>query len=101
MVRSLAVLAFIGAAAAFGIYVAMQKTVIKGEVMAATMMDLVDKSKISKIECDERIPVGPEGAKFRCKLYAPNGATGLFDYTIDRAFKFTEKPASEPRPSAW
>ena len=103
MGRSAAVLAFIGICAAVGVYVAMQPTVIKGEAMAAMMMDLVDRTKITAIECDKRIPVGKHGAKFHCTLQTSTGARPRFEYTIDRSFKFTEKPATDdgPRPSGW
>lgn len=95
-------LAFIGICAAFGIYVAMQPTVIKGKAMAAMMLDLVDRTKIANIECDERIPVGKHGATFHCTLHTTTGARPRFQYSIDRAFKFTEKPAAEiERPSGW
>jgi len=85
VVRSLAVLVFIGAAAAAGIYVGTRKTVIKGDVMAENMMEQVKDKGVTKITCDERIPVTTEGAVFRCQLHASDGSTALFEYKMDRA----------------
>ena len=85
---SLAALVFIAAAAAGGIYIGTQKTVIKGDVMAANMMEEVREKSgnaISKIVCDDRIPVGPSGAVFTCKFHGTDGSTAKFQYTMNRS----------------
>ena len=106
MVRSAAVLAFVGLAAAIGIYVAMQKTVIKGEVMAGNLLEQFRSKGVSKIDCDERIPVGPDGAKFTCKVQADDGSTANVEYTMDRAGNLSgnvldSTGPTERRPSGW
>ena len=85
MVRSLAALVFIGAAAAAGIYVGTRKTVIKGEVMAENMMEQVKEKGVTKITCDEDIPVTSAGAVFQCRFEGNDGSTARFEYKMDRA----------------
>ena len=106
MVRSVAVLAFIGLAAAFGIYVAMQKTVIKGEVMAGNLLEQFREKGVSKIVCDERIPVGASGAKFTCEVQGDDGSTAHVEYTMDRAGNLSgnvldSTGPTQRRPSGW
>jgi hypothetical protein len=103
VVRSFAALVFIGAAAAGGIYLGTKKTVIKGEVMAANMLEQVKKKGISKIICDDAIPVGTEGAVFKCQFHADDGSTAQFQYTMNRAGALAEKllestPPTRERP---
>ena len=85
MVRSFAALVFIGAAAAAGIYVGTKQTVISGEVMAANMLEQVKEKGVSKITCDEKIPVTRTGAIFTCHFHRDDGATAQFEYKMDRA----------------
>ncbi|MDQ3334313.1 MAG: hypothetical protein M4D80_04065 [Myxococcota bacterium] len=85
MVRSFATIVFIGVAAAAGIYVGTKKTVIAGEVMAANMLEQVKEKGVSKITCDEKIPVGIEGAVFKCDFNGNDGSTARFEYTMNRA----------------
>ena len=81
---SLAALVFIAAAAGGGIFLATQKTVIKGEVMAETMLEKVKEKGISKIVCDDEIPVSPKGASFECKFEGTDGSTARFQYVMAR-----------------
>lgn len=105
MLPSLAALLFIGAAAAAGVYVGTQKTVIKGEVMAGQMLDQVKEKGITKITCDDRIPVGPAGAVFTCRFHGNDGSTARFEYTMDRSgalsaslLDSTDPTVERPRP---
>ncbi len=85
MVRSFAIVVFIGIVAAAGILVATKKTVIKGDVMAATMMEQVKEKGVTKITCDPNIPVTQAGAVFKCNFLGHDGSTASFQYTMSRA----------------
>jgi hypothetical protein len=85
VVRSFAALVFIGAAAAAGIYAGTKQTVISGDVMAANMLEQVKEKGVSKITCDEKIPVTTKGAIFKCHFHGNDGSTAQFEYTMDRA----------------
>ena len=85
MVRSFAAIVFIAAAAAAGIYVGTKKTVIRGEVMAANMLEQVKGKGVTKITCDEQIPVTNTGAVFTCHFHGNDGSTARFEYTMNRA----------------
>ena len=109
MVRSAAILAFIAACAAFGIVVAMQDTVIRGDVMAAKILEQVRERGIDRVACDERIPVGPHGATFTCQVFGNDGSTARLAYTMGRSGAYTatlidSTPPTGParkRPSGW
>ena len=76
---------FIGAAAAAGIYVGTKPTVISGEVMAGNMMEQVKSKGVTRITCDDKIPVTNNGAVFKCQFHASDGSTARFEYTMNRA----------------
>jgi hypothetical protein len=112
VVRSLAALVFIGAVAAGGIFLATKKTVIKGEVMAASLLEQVKKNGVAKIVCDESIPVTPKGAVFTCQAYGDDGSTARIEYTMNREGGLAanmldstgptrERPALPPGTDSW
>ena len=82
---SIAALVFIAAAAGAGIYLGTQKTVIKGEVMAEHMLEQVREKGVSRIVCDDAIPVSPKGAVFECNFEGTDGSTARFQYTMNRS----------------
>jgi hypothetical protein len=88
---TLATLAFIGAAAAAGGYLATRDTVAKGSVMAADLMSKLNNKDITSLECDPEIPLGPNGAKFQCTVHAKDGSTALIEYTMSRAGSLAAK----------
>ena len=87
MARSVAVIVFIAIVAATGIYFANRPTVARGEVLAA---DLVKTNPLVKaLECDENVPIGLAGAKFKCAAEFKNGDRADFVFAIDRAGQIT------------
>ena len=109
---SIAAIAFIGAAAAAGIYVGTKETVIRGDAMAAKMLERVKSKGITKITCDDNTPVTPNGAVFTCQFHGNDGSTARFRYTMNRAGGLAEKlldssdatiprPAPEPGTDSW
>lgn len=79
-----ATLAFIGGVAAAGGYLAQKPTVVDGKVMAADLLGQLRQRDITHLECDERIPIGPAGAVFRCLARGRDGSTATIQYTMDR-----------------
>jgi hypothetical protein len=102
-VRSLAAIAFIAAAAAAGILVALRPTVMDGRVIAGNMMEQVAKKGVNAVDCDREIPIGKAGAVFQCTLSGTDGSSARFEYTMDRAGQLSAKlldasgPARPPR----
>jgi hypothetical protein len=109
---SLAALLFIGAAAAAGVYVGTKPTVIKGDVMAADLLEQFKARGVAKITCDDRIPVTPTGAVFKCRVNGSDGSTAHVEYTMNRAGALSanlldstsptiERPAPPPGTDSW
>jgi hypothetical protein len=90
-VGSLAAIVFIAAAAAAGIFLGTQKTVIKGSVMAATIYENVKDKGISRVTCDDEIPVSQRGAVFECNAEGIDGSTARIQYVKDHAGKMSAK----------
>lgn len=90
---TLATLAFIGAAAAAGGYLATRDTVAKGSVMAADLLSRMktQNDNITSIECDREIPLGHTGATFECTVSARDGSTARIRYTMNRAGSLAAK----------
>lgn len=95
MVKTAAILAFIGAAGAGATALAMKKTVISGKVMAADLMSQLEKKGITNVTCDPEIPIGTEGAVFACKISANDGSVADIAFTMDRSAKYTTKVLDE------
>jgi Domain of unknown function (DUF4333) len=91
MVKTVAILAFIGAAGAGATALAMKKTVIDGKVMAADLMKQLEKKGITDVTCAPEIPIGAAGATFTCKVAASDGSTANIEYTMNRAGALSAK----------
>jgi hypothetical protein len=85
MVRTVATVVFIGAVAAAAIYMAQRPTYASGTTMAAQLLDGAKAKGITKVRCDDRIPILHDGAIFRCHIEADDGSTAQLEYTLDRA----------------
>ncbi len=96
MVKTVAILAFIGAAGAGAVGLAMKKTVISGKVMAADLLGQLEKNGITEVDCDPAIPVGSEGAVFTCKVHASDGSSANIAYTMSRAGALSAKLIKGP-----
>jgi hypothetical protein len=91
MVKTVAILAFIGAAGAGAVGLAMKKTVISGKVMAADLLGQLEKKGITEVVCDPDIPIGSDGAIFTCKVHASDGSSASIEYTMSRAGALSAK----------
>ena len=92
----------------------MKPTVIKGEVMAANMLEQATQKgfRVAKVTCDERIPITPTGAVFRCSYHGSDGSSERYEYKMDRAGALSaslldstkatiERPAPAPGTDIW
>jgi len=83
--RTLALLVFIGGAAAVAIFLARQPTVADGRVMEADLLEQLRQHGVTGMDCDRTIPIGRGGAVFTCMATLDSGATQTVEYTMDRA----------------
>ena len=82
MLRSLGVLLFIGIVGATGVYFANRPTIARGDVLAA---DLLHTNPLVKaLDCDEKVPLGMTGGRFKCHAEFKNGDSVHFVFAIDR-----------------
>ena len=86
---TLATLAFIGAAAGAGGYLAMRPTVADGRVIAADLMAGSKDGKLTEVICDREIPLGPRGAEFACTVSAGDGSTAKLQMSLSRSGQYT------------
>jgi hypothetical protein len=84
MLRSLAVLVFIGGVGSSAVYVGQRRTLAKGEVIAAELLASNPKW-LRAIECDAEIEIGVDGAHFGCKVTFLAGAVEQLRFTMNRA----------------
>ena len=87
MLRSLAVLLFIGVVAAGALYAAQKKTIAKGSVLAADIVE-ANKATVRTMECDDNVEIGVNGAAFSCRAEFVNGLVERLQLTMDRAGTF-------------
>ncbi len=84
MLRSLAVLAFIGLVAAGALYAAQRKTIARGSVLAADIV-AANPTTLRAMECDDGVEIGMNGANFSCRAEFKNGLVEQIELTMDRA----------------
>jgi hypothetical protein len=87
VLRSLAVLLFIGAVAAGALYAAQRKTIAKGSVLAADIVE-ANKTTVRAMTCQDRVEIGVDGATFSCRAEFVNGLVERIDLTMDRTGTF-------------
>ncbi len=90
MVRTLAALAFIAGTGTAAVVIAQKKTVIRGDVMAADLLQQLTPRGISEVSCDDA-PVEEKGATFICRVAATDGSRATVEYTMDRQGAITGK----------
>ena len=86
---TLATLAFIGVAAGAGTYMAMRPTVADGRVIAADLMTNSKDGKLTDVQCDREVPLGPRGAQFTCSVKGNDGSTATVQMNLDRAGQYS------------
>src|SRR5579862_3234392 len=84
MLRSLAVIVFIGGVATVAIYMARRPTIARGEVLAADLMKS-NGATLKAMECDPEVAVGVKGAAFSCRAVFLTGKQQRLRLEMDRA----------------
>jgi hypothetical protein len=87
VLRSLAVLAFIGLVAAGALWAAQKKTVARGSVLAADII-AANQATVKAMTCDDNVEIGVEGAHFWCRAEFKNGLVERIELTMDRSGTF-------------
>jgi hypothetical protein len=96
MVRSLAVVTFIGCIAAAALYVAQRPTIARGDVVGEDLLES-NRTKLRGLRCDPEIRIGIDGAKFACRAEFLTGAVERLEFKMDRAGSISQV-GSEPEP---
>jgi hypothetical protein len=86
VLRSLAVLAFIGLVAAGALWAAQKKTIAKGSVLAADIL-AANQATVKTLTCEDA-EIGVEGAHFWCDAEFKNGLVERLELTMDRSGTF-------------
>jgi hypothetical protein len=87
MLRSVGVIGFIAIVGATAIYFANRPTVAQGHVLAADLIDT--NATVKAMTCDKDVPIGMDGARFKCFTEFKNGDTIHYTFAIDRAGQIT------------
>ncbi|MDX2091683.1 MAG: hypothetical protein SFX73_27730 [Kofleriaceae bacterium] len=83
MVKTAATIAFIAASAGAAVYFAQRETIARGDVIEADLMKLLESRGITKVDCDDRIPIGRSGASFHCRVEQLGGGSRI-RFRMDR-----------------
>jgi hypothetical protein len=92
--RTLAVLAFIAGVAAIAIVLGGMSTVARGPVLEVELLALIRAQGVVGVACDPEIPIGRDGAAFRCTAMLRGGLSQELDCELDREGQLQVKPAS-------
>lgn len=95
MVRTFAVLAFIGIVGTGALYLSQRPTIARGDVIAADLVGQNTYRGWRHMTCDPDIPIGVSGAQFRCGLEMSDGDRAEVEITLDRAGSYQMKILSE------
>jgi hypothetical protein len=98
--RAAASIVFIAGSAVIAIALARTPTVAKGSVMEAELLELIRPQGVIGVACDPRIPIGRDGAAFRCTATLADRRTQLLDCQLDRNSTLRWNPVSAPTPAA-
>jgi hypothetical protein len=94
--RSLGVIVFITIVGATGIYFARRPTVARGAVIADELVRVNDSVK--EMTCDDRIPIGLDGATFHCGVVFKNGQSVRVKFAYDREGRITQAQETDLPP---
>ncbi len=86
MLRSLAVLGFIGLVAAGALWAAQKKTIAKGSVLAADILE-ANQATVNAMTCEDA-EIGVDGAHVWCHAEFKNGLVERIELTMDRSGAF-------------
>jgi hypothetical protein len=94
--RTLLALLFIGGIGAAAVYVGQRPTIARGEVFAAQF--LANSPLARDVRCDDQIPIGLDGAKFRCTFQYKDGDSQDLEFQISRDLRLSQRVLSDPQP---
>src|ERR1700759_1858981 len=97
--RTLATWGFIAGAAALAIGLARTPTVADGRALAADRIEEFRKDGVTGMECDDRIPIGRNGAAFTCVAALQSGASQIVDFALKPDGSLAWKPQPPTRKS--
>jgi hypothetical protein len=80
--RSAAVLVFILVVGGIAAFCAQKRTVARGDALADELME--SNKLIKSMQCDDKVPIGVDGAKFGCKVSFKNGDVADYKFKLDR-----------------
>lgn len=80
--KSLAVIVFIAAVAGVALFCAQQRTVARGEALGASLLE--SNPNLKAMACDDRVPIGIDGATFNCKVTFKNGDVADYKFKLNR-----------------
>ncbi len=98
MVKTYVAIAFISLVGVLAIVVGTRPTVASGHVMAADLMDQLERQddRLERVDCDEEIPITESGAVFQCSLYSADEQLDV-EYTMGRDGSMYATPLVAPR----
>jgi hypothetical protein len=96
-VKSLAVIGFIALVAAVALFCAKQRTVARGEALAASLLET--NKMLKGIVCDDHVPIGMDGATFKCKVEWKNGNIEDYKFKMNRDASITPIDHGPTNPS--
>ena len=95
--KSLAVIGFIVAVAAVALFCAQQRTVARGEALAASLLET--NPMLKTMSCDDNVPIGMDGATFKCKVEWKNGNIEDYKFKMNREGSITALDHGPTTPS--
>ena len=82
MGRTVALVGFVAAVFAAGVYCAVRPTVARGDVLAADLLES-NAETIDELHCGD-VRIGVDGARFHCMAKFKDRSIGGLDFTMDR-----------------
>ena len=92
--KTVLALSFIAVVAVVGVVVGTRHTVARGRVMAADLLEQLEArgADIDRIDCDDEIPIGHDGARFECTVYGQGQRLDVV-YRMNRDGSLVGRPA--------
>jgi len=76
---------FIVVVGVLAVVIGTRRTVVRGDVMADDLRRLLEQrgTPVDRLDCDDEIPIGHDGARFVCTMYQGEVAVDV-EYTLTR-----------------
>jgi hypothetical protein len=99
VVKTYATVGFISVVVIGAIVIGTRTTVMRGDVIAAKLLENLKESgeqRIERIECDDEIPIGYSGAKFECTVFGGGDSMDV-EYEMARDGSLVATPLVQRR----